>query len=950
MKTTKYIFTLLAIICLIPGVMRGQGDYAGKPIPADTNFKIGKLENGLTYYIREAKNPEGHAEFFIVHNVGSLQELDNQRGLAHFLEHMAFNGTQNFPDKQLLNYFGSIGVKFGANINAYTSMDRTVYNISAVPVKLRSSIIDSALLALHDWSHYISCEQEEIDKERGVVREEWRRGDDARTRMMKGINRYMQTGSRFAQRDVIGLMSVIDNFTREDLIDYYHKWYRPDLQAVIVVGDIDTDDIEKRIKERFSTIPAVNNGAVRETYQVPENKKPIVGFFTDPESKAVSVRMIVKIPNLTPEEKASQLGVYEEVISTIFLEMLKERVAVAANDPAAEFRTLIPVFGAINYAAKTFTITALPKNPKNTFGALKGIVEETERLIQYGFEPEELEKAKESALRVINANFRRSAKPKNEDYVSAAVEHFTRSQPLTNHSEHHKLSKEILANITLEDANRSISKYLSDNNRVIVFAVPESDKEHLPTEDQVLSMMDQVASSELDRYVPVKEKEFEMPTTAEGSTPDKFREVTSNTYKIEYEKQLDSAYEWIFPNGTKVIFKEQQGKENVVRMRAFRNGGYSMDIPTQDLKLLQNFIPNLTVNGFNRNELTKWSAQNKVSVKPSIGYRHSELSGTFNTKEAGKFFALLYCYFNNVTVDEKDVERHQDRMLRNIKAGNSQSNIFKDSVAALKYSRNPMKYNFDKEFANELTPAQISGLYNKVIANPYGYTFVFTGPIDVETLKQLTSKYISTLKGSKGKKQKQIWKEPSLQTGEVSLRYLAPGMLSTKASVNRIYHGKAQYTTKNSLLSKFITYMLRDRYMKSIREEKGGTYYVGVTSELIKQPTPVISYSIDFDTDPALVDELLEIVQLEIDDFVKNGPKESEINAINLYLQKVYQSRETSVDWLSIITNTLQQQENITLAEEDYLNKITAKEIHDLAKSIFTNGNRMTFVFEPEKE
>ncbi|MGE0092559.1 MAG: insulinase family protein, partial [Bacteroidales bacterium] len=238
----------------------------------------------------------------------------------------------------------------------------------------------------------------------------------------------------------------------------------------------------------------------------------------------------------------------------------------------------------------------------------------------------------------------------------------------------------------------------------------------------------------------------------------------------------------------------------------------------------------------------------------------------------------------------------------------------------------------------------------KVIANPYGYTFVFTGPIDVETLKQLTSKYISTLKGSKGKKQKQIWKEPSLQTGEVSLRYLAPGMLSTKASVNRIYHGKAQYTTKNSLLSKFITYMLRDRYMKSIREEKGGTYYVGVTSELIKQPTPVISYSIDFDTDPALVDELLEIVQLEIDDFVKNGPKESEINAINLYLQKVYQSRETSVDWLSIITNTLQQQENITLAEEDYLNKITAKEIHDLAKSIFTNGNRMTFVFEPEKE
>ncbi|MFA6770244.1 MAG: pitrilysin family protein, partial [Bacteroidales bacterium] len=301
MKQTIRKNTLLLVMLFSFAIGFSQSFDVSQNLPIDKNFKIGKLENGLTYYLREAKNPEGRAEFFIVHNVGSLQENEDQRGLAHFLEHMAFNGTKNFPDKSLLEYFGGIGVKFGYNINAYTSMDRTVYNISAVPVKLRSTIIDSALLALHDWSHYISCEQEEIDKERGVVREEWRRGDDARTRMMKSINRVVQTDSRFAERDVIGLMSVVDNFSRETLIDYYHKWYRPDLQAVIVVGDIDIDDIEQRIKERFSTIPKIENGAVKEIYSIPENKKPIIAFNTDPESKAISVRIVIKIPLRTEQ-------------------------------------------------------------------------------------------------------------------------------------------------------------------------------------------------------------------------------------------------------------------------------------------------------------------------------------------------------------------------------------------------------------------------------------------------------------------------------------------------------------------------------------------------------------------------------------------------------------------------------------------------------------------------
>jgi len=506
----RFAILLAAIIFAASGF--AQNINFNEKLPLDQNFKVGKLENGLTYYIRKAENPKGKAEFFIVHNVGSLQENDDQRGLAHFLEHMAFNGTKHFPDKRLLEYFGSIGVKFGANINAYTSMERTVYNISAVPVE-RSVVLDSALLALHDWSHYISCEPEEIEAERGVVREVWRRGDDSRTRMMKGISRMEQTGSRFAQRDVIGLPEIINTFSRQTLIDYYHKWYRPDLQAVVVVGDIDVNDIEKRIIERFSTIPAVKNGAVREKYSVPDNKKPIVGYHTDPETKALSVRMTIKIPHLSTDELYSHKAQYDDLVKALFLDMFKIRAQVAAESSDELFRALVPVYGNISYASGTFTTTALPINNKGITNALKGIFIEVERARQHGFDPEEFAPAFERVKRQLDVNYNRIKKPKNSDYVSFAVDHFTREYPLLDIDANYKLSKELIEKITVEDVNNHLDRILSLENRVIIFAVPESDKEYLPTEDQVLALLDEIKETSLDKFIPLTEKDMVMKTT-----------------------------------------------------------------------------------------------------------------------------------------------------------------------------------------------------------------------------------------------------------------------------------------------------------------------------------------------------------------------------------------------------------------------------------------------------
>ncbi len=901
----------------------------------------------MTYYIRHAENPAGRAEFFIVHNVGSLQEEENQRGLAHFLEHMAFNGTKHFPKKLLLEYFASIGVKFGNNINAYTSMERTVYNISAVPLH-RESIIDSALLALHDWSHYISCEPEEIEAERGVVREEWRRGDDARTRMMKGIMRVEQTGSRFAQRDVIGLPEIINTFTRETLVDYYHKWYRPDLQAVIVVGDIDVEAMEKKIIDRFSQIPKVENGAVRESYTIPVNKKPIVGFNTDPESKAVSVRMTIRQPHLSPEKRTTAEALYVELVKDIFLDMFKVRceAACASNDSLA--RNLIPVYGNISYASGSFTTTTLPFDNKSTLKALKALFIEIERVSQHGFDADEFKNAATRVKLQWEKSYDRIKNPKNDEYVTSAVSHFTRQYPLVDIDKYFAMAKEIIGKITLDNVNQYVPKIITDENRVIIFAVPENDKQYLPTEDDVLSLLDEVQSTQLDRFELAAEKSITLDKVPQPGRIIKSRALTSKNFKIKYEKELDSTYEWLLDNGARIIWKETYGGDKEVRMEAFRPGGYALPDDIYDSKALAQFLSKLTINGLSRGEITKWSARNRASITPSMGYRTNNIAGNFNPNSSEEFFKLLHLYFTDVEIRERDLESAKAQILKGISGDRGELNTFKDSVAKIRYSYSPANIKFDSAYINSISADKIEKLYAKQYMNPAGYTFVFTGPMDSNKGKELVIKYISSIKEGKFKAPKLKYKEPVAKDGEVYLRYKAKNMLSTKAEVNRTYHANIDYTPYNALMAKFITYILRDRYMSSIREERGGTYHVGVTTDFNKYPTPLIRFNIEFDTDPALVDELIEVVQQEIDEFVKRGPTEKEMKEIMLYLTKVHQDKKDITPWSTIIVSTITGEENLTIDEKLYLDKMDAKEIQKFAKSIFEKKNRMTFIFEPE--
>lgn len=915
------------------------------PLPVDDEYLIGTLDNGLTYYIREATNPRGRAEFFIVHNVGSLQEEDDQRGLAHFLEHMAFNGTKNFPGKSLLEYFGSIGVKFGANINAYTSMDRTVYNISDVPVD-RSSVVDSALLALHDWSHYITCDAEEIEKERGVVREEWRRGDVSATRMMKAISRFQQTGSRFAERDVIGLPSVIDTFERQTLIDYYYRWYRPDLQAVIVVGDIDKKEMEQRVIRTFSTIPAVKDAPVRQTYGVPDNKEPIVGYFTDPETSAISTRITIKIPPLTHEEKQSGLYLYDDLLDKVFLEMIRNRFRVAATYPDFPFRVVIPVFTTISYANKLFTSTAIPVEDEESYEALQGVAVELERAKQHGFVEEELAEAKKNVAADLEKSYQRFKNRKNVDYVNDAVEHYTRGTPLIDFDLQHTLRMEMLNQLPLSDIHSRLDILLNDENRVVIFSVPERLAHSLPTESQVLSMMDEVRETEQEPFAFTGAKELEpIPIAASGNIIQS-RSVDSADYGITHEVPLDSTTEWTLENGVTVVWKEEFGKRPDVQVEAFRPGGYAYPGELNQHRLLNTFLRYLTVGGLSYNELTGWGSRNRLSLRPFMNRRSEGFSGSFTPVSSEPFFTLLHAFFTNVSVDEKELEHVKGQLLKRV-ANPSPGTLYKDSVNLLMYRDNRFVEGFSESLLSSITPREMEQLYQSHFYNPRGFTIIFSGPMRADEAKPLVEKYIASIV-AQGEEPELTYIDLPLTTGELEYRYQAPDMVSSKATVTQLSHEACDYNAGNYLLSRFTAYILSTRYLKSIREDKGGTYHVGVSGELDRYPFPTASIKIEFDTDPALVDELLEVVQKEIDELVAEGPTEQEVREIKLYLEKRFADRKKNVSWMAILSSALKGEANLELEQMELLEQVSARKVHAFAKRLFESGNRMIFVFEPQ--
>jgi zinc protease len=568
MRKTKILTSILLLSILFINKGYAQNSDLNRPTPLDPSLRYGKLDNGMTYYIKQNMIPEKRAVFYIIHNVGAILENDKEDGLAHFSEHMAFNGTKNYPKKGVLNFLEEIGVKFGHNVNAFTATDVTAYNLSNVPVT-REGIIDSSLLILHDWSSYVSFENEEIDAERGVIHEEWRTRRTANFRTNKALAPILYKGSKYAKRDVIGKLDVIDNCKYETMRGFYKKWYRPDLQAIVIVGDINPEEIEAKVTELFSDIPQKQNAPARPVFEIPNNNEPLVGIATDKESQNTRIALYYK-HDIVPAENKNLSYVYDKTMHQLYNNMINKRLSELTQKENPPFIYAYSQYGSMVRSKDSYLSIVGAKNSDIPAG-INAIVTENERVKRHGFTTTEFERTKTELLRNLEKQYKDREKQKNSSYVWKCFSHFLTNEPFTGIEYKYFFVKDQLPNIKLSEINTLAKKWITDKNMVVTVTGPEKDGINIPTKEEILNIISKVKQSDIKPYIDKVSKE---PLMAKIPTAGKVISENKNN-KIE-------TTEWELSNGLKVIIKETNFKEDEILFSGFSFGGSSV-LPVEDI-------------------------------------------------------------------------------------------------------------------------------------------------------------------------------------------------------------------------------------------------------------------------------------------------------------------------------------------------------------------------------
>jgi zinc protease len=909
-----------------------------QPTPMDSSIRYGKLGNGLTYYIMHNEQPKERAEFFIAQNVGAILEEDSQNGLAHFLEHMCFNGTKNFPGKNLLNYFENIGVKFGQNINAYTSVDETVYNLSEVPTKTREGIIDSALLVLHDWSNFVSLEGPEIDQERGVIREEWRQRRTAARRLMEARNKVMLAGSKYAIRDVIGDTAVINNFTYEDLRSYYKKWYRPDLQAILIVGDIDVDQIEAKIKAIFSDIPAPVNPAERTWFKVPDNDTPIVGVFTDPEMTSTQTLLFWKRAVLPDGVRKSVQGYAVSRVNNLISEMTNQRLSDICQEPESPFGGAGAASTDLVRTCDAYLFQCSPVTGKEK-AARERLLKEAEVIRRYGFTETELERAKTNMLSNYEKSYKERNQQKNNQLVSEYVRNFTEAEPCTGISWEYDFVKSQIPSIPLQLVNQIAQSYLTEKNMVLTVLGPEKEGLVYPTNEELLQEITAARSAKVEAY---KDSVSNDPLISKMPTKGKVKKVTAN---------IDlGTTEWILSNGIKVILKPTKFKDDEIRMSAWSDGGLSL-IPVEDLPsatLAADVVNQCGIGTFNLTDLTKKLTGKIVSVNPDISNYDESMNGSSSVKDQETMLQLTYLYFTGQRKDDNAFQlfmKQVNTYLEN--ASQNPQKAYSDSISMITYGYNPRTVLLNTETMKKVDYPAIQRIYNERFANPADFTFAFVGNIDLVTFKPLVELYLGGLNTLKGREN---WKDNGIRIQKGLIRKDIVKTLKVSKTTNTIrYSADIPFNMTNLVLMDAIGEVLDLRYTATLREKEGATYGVGIRGSVQRIPICQASLNIRFDTDPKLEERMLGIIHGELDSLSLNGPKPEDLNKVKLNMLKQYkEDTEDNSWWMGTVNRFYKDKLNYPMDYVKAVEALSIESIRQMTKDLLKQNNRMEILLQPQ--
>ena len=915
------------ILTLVTFIVQGQS------LPMDPAVRYGKLDNGLTYYITPNEKAVGKAEFYIVQRVGSILEEEHQRGLAHFLEHMAFNGTKNFPGKTLISYLESNGVRFGVDINAYTAFDQTVYSISNVPTA-KNGMVDSCLLILHDWGGHITLDAEEIDAERKVIHEEWRTKRNVRDRIYEQtLPKLFPDSNRYAYRMPIGLMEVVDNFPHQALRDYYHKWYRPDLQAIIVVGDVDADYIEQQISELWKDIPLRKDAAERIYYPVADNAAPIVAIGTDPELTSGTLRISYKYDPLPTDVRLTLQGRKEEYIKSMIVAMLSGRLydlSVQGTAPAGVNMTFFDGDYSLAMTKKAFSATATFTGD-NWVQAMNALILQLKGVMEHGFTAEEFARSQqqiEAWIPSLEAGVGFSTS--NKTLVQRCIAHFLHHQPLLSQAEEAKVYRYMLDNVTLEEVNARFNDFLyTPNGMAILLQGQEREGNVWPTETEVLQAYGQAW---YQKTMPHKIPELEPAPELMPQKPQ-----SGSIVKIKRNKTYDTQ-EFLLSNGAKVILKSTGNTRNEIRLTAISNGGTSLmpDTDYNNINAINALPPMGGLAHLSGNELGRALQGSSVSYQVNVGTLTESFTGTCDPSDAEQLLQLLHLRFTTMRQDTMAFQRWQQRMRQTLSQRiENPMTLFSDTLRETMYEAHPRNRRATMDLADGVDYDRTCQLFMERFANAADFTFIFVGQVDTEALKPLICQYIASLPGnSKQKEKANLAALPPLKHGKhVTHVHIPEGGESTTVIYNIL--AKRRYTQKNSLACSVLSEVMNTLCTETLREQEGGTYNVSVTSRISRQPADELTLMFNFNTNPERADKLLQQAIALLAQVAKEGPSMEVFNSAREYLKKRHSDYlGTNAYWMETLTEQARYHSDDMLTNGKALQNLTPKDIQRIARRL----------------
>jgi zinc protease len=927
---------LLAVIFTLASLAGAQNTSLTQAIPVDPQITIGHLPNGLEYYVRANRKPEKRAELRLVVKAGSVLEDDNQQGLAHFVEHMAFNGTQHFPKNDIIQFIESLGMRFGADLNAYTSFDETVYMLQ-VPTD-KPDVMDKALLVLEDWAHNVAFDPVEIDKERPVVMEEWRRSRGAGARTTDKLFPIVLKGSQYADRLPIGKTEIIQNFKPDVLKKFYADWYRPDLMAVVAVGDFDKASVENLIKSHFTSLKNPQPERVRKTYDIPDHAGAIYALMTDKEMTSTTV----EIENLMPARKQGTVGVYrQDIVDGLFSSMLDARFSEITQKPDAPF--LGASVGRGSFVAHSKDEAALEARVKED-GIEKGIdalLTEVERVSRFGFTAGELDRVKQTILRsyerIVTEDINRLSNSRADEYIRNFIE----NEPLPGAELEQVYNQRFLPGITLDEINKVAKEWFTDKDRIVTVIAPEKPGLVIPNETKLAAVIKAAPDKELKPYVD---------TVASGALLDPLPKPGSVVKTTT--KDAIGITEWELSNGIKVVLKPTTFREDEIAFRAFSPGGTSL-ASDKDYAAATSATQVLAAGGlgqFSAIDLRKVLTGKVATAGAVIGELEQGLNGGGSRKDIETMFQLIYLRFTQPRADATafSVLTTQARTaLANQTA--SPAFAFNEALTTILGQNHPRRRITTAATIDEWNLDKSLAFYKDRFADASGFTFVFVGSFDLPTMKPLVERYLG---GLPSLHRNETWKDVGARLPAGVIEKRVEKGIEPRSQTEVVFHGPFEYDPTHRIALRAMTQILQTRLLETIREDLGGTYSITAGGGGQKIPIQEYQISVQFGSDPQRTDGLVKSVFAEIEKLKTEGPTEKQLNDEKEALQREFETSSKQNGYLlTQIAGKYQIGEDVAGiwdAPELY-RKLDAAAIQQAAKTYLDMNNYVRVSLFPEK-